>query len=154
MDRKYIINTVIGRVEVLEKAGKIASLSLPKRMRPQRVPGPGRTALAVMLQKYFSGEKVGFSLPLDLSAGTPWQQKIWRQLMKIPYGGTITYKDIDRALRLGRAYRAVGQACKRNPLPVIIPCHRVLGSNGNLGGYSSGLKWKKYFLALEKSGMR
>lgn len=82
--------------------------------------------------------------------GARFQLKVWREISKIPYGQTRTYKKIARAIGNPFAYRAVGQACKRNPFPILIPCHRVIKSNGSFGGYSGGIKKKKLLLDLEK----
>ncbi len=103
------------------------------------------------LQAYWAGERKGFDLPLDMTWGTPFQQAVWRQLLTIPYGHTCTYADVARAMGKPRAVRAVGTAIGRNPLSVIVPCHRVLGSNGQLGGYSGGLDRKRALLALEQA---
>jgi methylated-DNA-[protein]-cysteine S-methyltransferase len=102
------------------------------------------------LQVYWAGELKGFDLPLDMSWATPFQQAVWRQLMTIPYGHTHTYTDVARAMGKPLAVRAVGTAIGRNPLSVIVPCHRVLGSNGQLGGYSGGLERKRALLQLEE----
>lgn len=88
-----------------------------------------------------------------LPEGTIFQRKVWHKIMKIPYGKTKTYKQIAIAIGHPHSYRAVGQACKKNPIPIIIPCHRVVGSNGSLGGYSRGIGAKKYLLRLEKCSL-
>ena len=88
--------------------------------------------------------------PLDLSVGTDFQRQVWRALAKIPCGETRTYGQIARTVGRPEAVRAVGSACGRNPLPVFIPCHRVLPKGGGLGGFSAGLRWKKQLLAAEK----
>ena len=100
------------------------------------------------VQEYVSGQRKSFDLALDLR-GTTFQKEVWQALLQIPYGETDTYGRV--ALRLGRpqAARAVGQACGTNPTPLVVPCHRVLASNGQLGGFSSGLDWKKWLLDLE-----
>jgi methylated-DNA-[protein]-cysteine S-methyltransferase len=105
---------------------------------------------ARQLQAYWAGELKGFDLPLDMTWGTPFQQAVWRQLLTIPYGHTCTYADVARAMGKPLAVRAVGTAIGHNPLSVMVPCHRVLGSNGQLGGYSGGLVRKQALLALEK----
>lgn len=102
-----------------------------------------------LLRDYFKGEPVNFSsIPLDLW-GTSFQQEVWSGLASIPHGGTLTYKEL--AARIGRpqAVRAVGAANGQNPLPVILPCHRVIGTNGTLTGYRGGLKLKQELLELE-----
>ncbi len=100
------------------------------------------------LTEYFELKRKKFSVPLD-EVGTDFQKEIWQELRKIPYGKTVSYKDI--ALRIGNleAIRAVGQAMGTNPIPIITPCHRVINSNGNLGGYSAGLMIKVKLLELE-----
>jgi len=87
--------------------------------------------------------------PLDLSIGTPFQQAVWRQMLKIRPGQTKSYGEIARAIDRPNAVRAVGGACGANPIPVLVPCHRVLAANGQLGGFSGGLDWKRRLLAIE-----
>lgn len=102
-----------------------------------------------LLERYFAGNPVSFAdLPLDLW-GTAFQQEVWRGLTQIPFGGLATYKEL--AVQIGRplAVRAVGAANGQNPIPVIVPCHRVIGANGTLTGYRGGLKLKQELLALE-----
>ncbi len=100
------------------------------------------------LAAWFSGERVEFDLPLD-ARGTPFQQRVWQALTKIPYGGTSTYGEIARRLGRPRGARAVGGANHRNPLPVVVPCHRVIGAGGSLTGYAGGLRIKRFLLDLE-----
>lgn len=88
---------------------------------------------------------------MKLPAGTSFQQKVWRQIVKIPYGETKTYKEIAEAIGHHHSFRAVGQACKKNPIPILIPCHRVVRSNGAIGGYSGGERLKKSLLDMEKN---
>ena len=94
---------------------------------------------AIELTQYFRGRRHNFTVPVDIQ-GTKFQLQVWNALRDIPYGQTASYKDI--ALRIGRpnSFRAVGQACGANPVPIIIPCHRVLTSDGRLGGFSSGIE--------------
>ena len=87
--------------------------------------------------------------PLDLSMGTRFQQQLWRAMLRIPIGGTCTYGELARALRRPKAARAIGQACGANPIPLIIPCHRVLANGNKLGGFSAGLNWKRKLLKAE-----
>ena len=100
------------------------------------------------LEEYFSGKRLSFDLPLSPD-GTPFQQKVWTELQKIPYGQTITYMDL--AVRLGdpKCIRAAGTANGRNPIAIIIPCHRVIGAGNKLTGYAGGLWRKKQLLELE-----
>jgi methylated-DNA-[protein]-cysteine S-methyltransferase len=103
---------------------------------------------AEQLSAYFAGKLREFSLPLH-AAGTPWQQAVWRELRAIPAGGSTDYGAIARALGKPQAARAVGAAVGRNPLSVIVPCHRVLGRDGALTGYAGGLDRKRWLLRLE-----
>ena len=104
---------------------------------------------ALQLEQYFSGRRKEFFLPLE-PQGTPFMRQVWQALETIPYGETRTYKDI--AIQIGheKAYRAVGLANNRNPLPILIPCHRVIGQNGQLIGYGGGLPMKERLLKLEQ----
>ena len=100
------------------------------------------------LAQYFAGDRKKFDLPFDLT-GTPFQVKAWKTLTRIPYGKTISYGEQAKAMRKAKAFRAVGSANGKNPIPIIIPCHRVIASNGGLGGYSLGLKMKRQLMKLE-----
>lgn len=100
-------------------------------------------------QRYFDGSLKKFSLPLDVSVGTPFQKKVWKLLLKIPFGQVRSYKWVAEQIGRPNASRAVGNANGRNPIPIIIPCHRVIESNGGLGGYSSGIETKKKLLIHE-----
>jgi len=102
------------------------------------------------LKKYLRGQLKRFDCPLDFK-GTPFEKRTWSALAKIPYGKTRSYKEIAQAIGHPKAYRAVGNANGRNSLPLIIPCHRVIESNGGLGGFGHGLKVKKQLLDFEKA---
>lgn len=101
------------------------------------------------LKEYFEGSRTKFDLPLDIK-GTEFQNKVWDELLKIPYGEVKSYKDIAIAIGNEKAYRAIGMANNKNPIPIIIPCHRVIGSNGKLVGYAGGLNIKEKLLNIEK----
>jgi O-6-methylguanine DNA methyltransferase len=100
------------------------------------------------LRKYFAGEQIQFSCSLDLR-GTTFQVAVWKELYRIPYGETRSYTQIAQAVGSPKALRAVGAANGANPVAIIVPCHRVIGSNGTLTGYGGGLPMKKWLLALE-----
>jgi methylated-DNA-[protein]-cysteine S-methyltransferase len=102
------------------------------------------------LQEYFDGRRRSFTLDLSLT-GTPFRQKVWRALTTIPYGQTSSYRDIGRAIGQATAARAVGNANGANPIPIVIPCHRVIASDGSLGGFTGGLGIKRALLDLELS---
>ena len=104
----------------------------------------------IQLDEYFQGKRTTFSLPFKLT-GTPFQLAVWKELQNIPYGKTTSYKEIAQKINKPKACRAVGMANNKNPLPIVIPCHRVIGSNGKLIGYAGGLNLKNYLLELEKS---
>lgn len=101
------------------------------------------------LTDYFKGKRKSFNIPLDLH-GTSFQKKVWAELLKIPYGKTRSYKEIAVDLKDSHASRAVGTANSKNPVWIIVPCHRVIASNGSLGGYAGGINMKKNLLTLEK----
>jgi len=103
-----------------------------------------------LLQAYFKGKQVDFDFPLDLCSGTPFQIMVWNKLREIPYGEGRSYKWVAEQIGNPRAARAVGMANNKNPLPPVIPCHRVIGSDGTLTGYASGLHVKKYLIEMEK----
>lgn len=108
--------------------------------------------LAERFREYFCGHAVTFSDELDLSQFTPFQRRVWEVTGLIPYGETRSYTWVAEQVGKPKAVRAVGQALGRNPLPVIIPCHRVVTIEGRLGGYSGGLEVKRYLLSLEVAG--
>lgn len=112
-----------------------------------RTERPFRKAIA-QLEAYFAGELERFDLPLA-PAGTPFQREVWCLLRSIPYGETVSYGELARRLGRSNAYRAVGAANGRNPIPIIIPCHRVIGANGSLTGFGGGLEIKRRLLELE-----
>lgn len=105
------------------------------------------------LTEYFQGKRKVFDLPLDLN-GTPFQRRVWNQLRRIPYGVTRSYGEVARAIGKPGAARAVGQASGANPVPILVPCHRVIAAGGALGGYGGGLRLKRFLLALEQAPVR
>jgi methylated-DNA-[protein]-cysteine S-methyltransferase len=119
----------------------------------QRQPGlPVLRRAAAELAEYFAGERVAFSVPLA-PVGTPFQHDVWRAIAGVPYGATIAYRDL--AARAGRpeSIRAAGTATGRNPLSIIVPCHRIVGADGALTGYAGGLARKRSLLALEHAAI-
>lgn len=101
------------------------------------------------LEEYFLGNRRAFTVPIDLQ-GTSFQKTVWNALLTIPYGETRSYKEVALQIGMPRAVRAIGQANHENPVPIIVPCHRVIGSNGELIGYGGGLSIKEKLLALEQ----
>ncbi|MEV6103975.1 methylated-DNA--[protein]-cysteine S-methyltransferase [Streptomyces sp. NPDC051940] len=106
---------------------------------------------AEQLRAYFAGELTEFDLPLRLD-GTPFQQRVWAELCRIPYGETVSYAELAERIGKPTASRAVGLANGRNPVSIIVPCHRVIGSNGSLTGYAWGVERKRYLLGFEATG--
>ena len=104
----------------------------------------------MQLTEYLNGERKKFAVPLDL-IGTEFQKRVWSELLKIPYGKTISYKQLAEKINDKNASRAVGTANGKNPVSLIVPCHRVIASDGTLGGYAGGLKIKEHLLQLEGS---
>lgn len=110
---------------------------------------PALVEAAAQLRDYFAGKRDHFDMKLDLSHGTAFQQSVWQQLLTIPAGATLTYGTLSAKLGNPTAVRAVGAAVGRNPISVIVPCHRVLGADGSLTGYAGGLERKTALLELE-----
>jgi methylated-DNA-[protein]-cysteine S-methyltransferase len=102
------------------------------------------------LEEYFESSRKSFDLKMNL-VGTPFQQRVWQKLIEIPYGSTFSYKQVAEMIGAPKAVRAIGNANNKNPLPILIPCHRVVGSNGALVGYGGGLEKKKILLEIEQS---
>jgi len=126
------------------KEGVVMGSTPETQALPQGVLKNWHDRVALALEDYFHGNPAPFpSLDLDLQ-GTSFQLRVWQELRKIPYGETITYRELARRLGNPKASRAVGQACGANPVPLIIPCHRVIAADGSLGGYSSGLERKRW----------
>lgn len=149
-------------VLVLESDGRaLVRIRLPEEewrpdpredRRPDPDPGRGPLAAAVrQLDAYFAGELREFDLPLA-PRGTDFQRRVWRELPRIPHGATVTYAELARSVGRPTAWRAVGAANGRNPLPIVLPCHRVVGSDGRLTGYAGGLDAKRFLLDLERDG--
>lgn len=139
-----------GELLILEEDGGLINLSfshdVPDNAEVKETPLIKQ--LRLELGEYFAGKRKFFNIKLA-PKGTQFQQKVWAALQEIPYGKTVSYKDI--AIKIGnhKAVRAVGMANNRNPLAIIVPCHRVIGSNGQLVGYAGGIEMKKYLLNLE-----
>lgn len=150
--RHAVVDTPLGRLLLGERDGRVAAVRIGGDAPPWF--GARDDAALPELQQqlagYFAGRLEAFDVPLS-PVGTPFQQLVWAQLRAIPYGQTISYGEL--AARMGRpgAARAVGLANARNPLPVVVPCHRVVGRTGRLVGYSGGLPSKQWLLAHERS---
>jgi O-6-methylguanine DNA methyltransferase len=149
------ISSPVGPLTLIASESALVRLefgrSLPKMPRTTRlIESPESTAkYTAQLEEYFAGERKQFTLPLDLR-GTDFQKQCWRALLTIPYGETRTYRDMAHAIGRPLAFRAVGMANHDNPIAIIVPCHRVIASDGTLGGYGGGLPVKRWLLDLER----
>lgn len=130
--------------------GKVILIGVVPKADTASQPTPLSAEVYRQLQEYFAGKRTVFTVPYALN-GTSFQQAVWTQIAKIPYGQTVTYKDIAQAIGKPRAFQATGRAVGANPLAIIIPCHRVVGSSGDLTGFAFGLEMKKSLLKLESS---
>jgi len=117
--------------------------------KPAHVRDETAQQLVRELAAYFRGEAGRFLTPLDLDSATPFQQRVWDELQHVPFGQTLSYSELARRVGAPRAARAVGQAVGANPIPILIPCHRVIRSDGALGGFSAGLEIKQWLLRHE-----
>jgi methylated-DNA-[protein]-cysteine S-methyltransferase len=151
------IETPVGRLVLLASAKGLTHVLLGgpvKTPRKTRVSANPRAlghleAARRALDEYFAGGREGFDDVSLAPAGTPFQLSVWRELLSIPYGETTTYGRMAKRIGTRNAHRAVGAANARNPIPVIIPCHRVIGADGRLTGYAGGLPMKKWLLTHE-----
>jgi len=154
------LDTSIGKLLIAGDAEAVRQIKFPRKGRAER-PEPhwiegARGAVAEALRQireYFNGQRTGFDLPLA-PEGTPFQRKVWTHLQEIPYGQTISYGELARRIGNPKASRAVGAANGVNPLPIVIPCHRVIGANGKLTGFGGGLPIKEALLTLEAKTAR
>lgn len=151
--RSAVIATPIGPLTLAADDAGLCAVWFGERATTAEAPRgehPVLAATRVQLEEYFAGARRAFDLPLDVSHGTAFQRDAWLGLADIPYGHTTTYGE--QARRLGRpdAVRAVGAANGRNPLPIVLPCHRVLGAGGALTGFGGGLATKRALLDLEQ----
>ena len=150
MTYRYSYETVLGSVTFVEEDGALLAISTHRTFEGMEQETPLIKEAYRQLSEYLKGERKGFDLPL-LIKGTTFQQQVWKALLEIPYGETRSYKQIAVAIGNPKAVRAVGMANNRNPLLIVVPCHRVIGANGKLVGYGAGIEKKEFLLRLEKS---
>jgi len=149
----YTYTTTFGRITIESDGDAITGIKTEDNADPT---GKNeKTTLtditAIQLEEYFAGKRKIFDVPLN-PQGTDFQCSVWKALQKVPYGKTRTYKQIAQAIGNPKACRAVGLANNKNPIWIIIPCHRVIGSDGSLTGYGGGIAMKKRLLKLESKG--
>lgn len=151
------IESPIGRIVITAGRSGVVEIVLRagKKVLPARSRGGDARALqhlrraCAQLVEYFAGERAGFDVALDMSGGTAFQRRVWRACARIPYGQVRSYGELAGMAGRPRSARAVGGAMGANPLPIVVPCHRVIRSDGSLGGFGSGLPIKKKLLRLE-----
>ncbi len=148
----HLLETPIGTLQLVSDGRYLKAIHFPGMH--DNTHGTGQhlddvlSACIDQLTEYFSGERHAFDLPLN-AGGTGFQQTVWSALVDIPYGELRSYRDIANAIGKPKAARAVGAANGRNPLPIVVPCHRVIGSDGSLTGFAGGLPMKTQLLTLE-----
>jgi methylated-DNA-[protein]-cysteine S-methyltransferase len=155
------IDTPVGELLLTATADGLTGVHFPKSsdghrpeagwQRARPLPNPASSAIAAAraeLDAYFAGTLTRFTVPLA-ATGTPFQQRVWTALRDVPFGATISYLELARRLGDAKAVRAVGGANGRNPIPVIVPCHRVIGADGSLTGFGGGLERKRWLLRHE-----
>jgi methylated-DNA-[protein]-cysteine S-methyltransferase len=155
--RHLVMDSPIGPLTLVAEHERLACVYMTEhRHAPDgdefgpAAPADGVLGAAVaQLQQYFDGERTEFDLPLVDDVGTAFQRRVWAELREIPYGETISYAELARRIGQPTAFRAVGLANGRNPISIIVPCHRVVGTGGSLIGYGGGLNRKQLLLNLE-----
>lgn len=154
MKRIFCFDSEIGKLWLAEEDGALTDISFAADIKGEFLTekSPLLQQAACQLQEYLRGDRQDFSLPLALQ-GTPFQQRVWQALLQIPYGQTRTYGQIAQMIGSPKACRAVGMANHNNPVAIVVPCHRVIGADGSLTGYSAGVSLKKKLLELEGIGI-
>lgn len=149
-EHRAYYSSPIGIIEIVEIERGVSRLTfVQERARRSAAVSPYLKECLTQLDEYFKGKRRKFSVKLDLG-GTVFQKRVWQALLKIPFGRTASYRDIAEAVGNRKAVRAVGNANRANPVAIIIPCHRVIGSDGSLVGYGSGLWRKRWLLSHEQ----
>jgi methylated-DNA-[protein]-cysteine S-methyltransferase len=150
---ELVVASPVGKLRLVASEKGLVAIDVRNNAK-QEVTAKNPSAQAVLIQtkkqleQYFAGKRTTFDVALDL-VGTEFQVQAWRALCRIPFGKTISYGQQAANIKKPKAFRAVGSANGKNPIPIIVPCHRVVASDGSLGGYSLGLRMKKQLLALE-----
>jgi methylated-DNA-[protein]-cysteine S-methyltransferase len=150
MQEIYIYNSPIGFLELIAKNEKLQFINFTNNAHQTKNNLSNFMKFCTLeLNAYFEKKLKNFSIPYEFFTGTQFQQNVWGNLKKIDYGKVISYKELAIKIKNEKAYRAVGNANSKNPLPILLPCHRVIGANNKLGGYSGGLDKKTFLLNLE-----
>jgi methylated-DNA-[protein]-cysteine S-methyltransferase len=141
----------IGLIEIESSAGAVTSLVFVDERRSEMLKDDVGDEAVRQIAEYFDGVRREFDVPVNLT-GTKFQRRVWEELLNIPFGQTVTYGDVAKAIGKPTAVRAVGAANGQNPVSIIVPCHRVIGSEGRLTGYGGGL-WRKQWLLKHEGGL-
>ena len=151
----FCYDTEIGTIKISEKEGKIIGLVFSDSKKENEIEKETDYIRKTYLQleEYLSGKIKNFDIEIEM-IGTEFQKKVWKELLNIPYGETRSYKDIAIAIGNEKACRAVGNANNKNPIAIIVPCHRVVGSNGSMTGYAGGIDIKEKLLKIEKCNIK
>lgn len=149
IEQYAVYSTRIGNLKIGYKHHAITQVALTNETCDKGNPSELSQLAYQQIEDYLNGKRKVFDLPVQLE-GTPFQKRVWEALLTIDYGQTATYKDIARQIGNDKASRAIGMANNKNPIMIIVPCHRVIGTNGKLVGYAGGLHIKQYLLDLEK----
>ncbi len=155
-DVQYKMSSIVGMIYLVASAQGLQGLFFNKqKIKSLETLDPCEPAQKILLgtiqqlEDYFSGQRKSFNVVLNF-IGTNFQKRVWRELTKIPFGQTVSYRDIAQKIKSPKAFRAVGTANSKNPFCIIVPCHRVIAADGSLGGYSGGLSRKRRLLKIEK----
>ncbi|HEY5286766.1 MAG TPA: methylated-DNA--[protein]-cysteine S-methyltransferase [Solirubrobacteraceae bacterium] len=148
------MDSPIGELTITSEEGKLTGIQMHEQRHPKKIPADARRDddglghVVAQLEAYFAGELTEFEMALDMR-GTEFQRRVWASLCEIPYGETISYGELARWVGNPKASRAVGLANGRNPVAIVVPCHRVIGADGSLTGYGGGLERKVWLLEHE-----
>lgn len=155
MKEIYYYNSPIGILKIVASEGYLNEISFAQKKgeNPSSL-SPILLTCKEQLDLYFAKKLQIFNIPIKFTVGTPFQQEVWQKLCEIPYGATVSYKQIAQNVKREKAVRAIGGANNKNPIVIIVPCHRVIGANGKLVGYGGGLDKKEYLLNLEKENLK
>ena len=156
MKKALFVSTIIGEVGIVEEDGKITNIFFGGAVKPKQFELSSTPLLeqaAEQIKEYFSGKRKAFDFPINLK-GTPFQIKVWEALRTIPFGQTATYKDIAKLIGNEKGFRAVGLACGKNPILLVVPCHRIISQDGKIGGFTGGINAKIKLLNLENINVK
>ncbi|MCD8377585.1 MAG: methylated-DNA--[protein]-cysteine S-methyltransferase, partial [Candidatus Gastranaerophilales bacterium] len=152
MKKLFYYQTLIGKIGIAEEYGLVTDIcfiTMKQPLKSRLIETDIIRETYEQIKEYLDGNRCEFDIPIN-PAGTEYQQRVWCELIKIPYGHTKSYKEIACQTGNDNASRAVGNANNKNPIPILIPCHRVISSCGSLSGYAGGVEIKKFLLTLEK----